>query len=72
MARRKAAEGSSAQKKNGKKNTEFTYIFYVNGERVDKLTDEQKAIIGKKFGRALSEYYSNHMDEYVKLPDCML
>jgi hypothetical protein len=72
VARKKASEGSAPEKTKKKRSTEFNYIFYVNGERVEKLTDEQKAIIGERFGQALSDYYSRHMDEYVKLPDCML
>ncbi len=45
----------------------ITYSFYVGGEKVDKLTEEQKDKMAEAFGQGLSDYYTAHPDEYVKL-----
>lgn len=47
--------------------SELSVTFYVGGERVDKLTEEQKERIAQKFGEALSSYYSRNIAEYAQL-----
>ena len=49
------------------KEQKLTYSFYVGGVQVEKLTPEQKQKIGERFGEALSQYYSRHIEEYKKL-----
>lgn len=46
---------------------DLTVTFYIGGERVDKLTDDQVKRIGQKFGEAMSTYYSLHPEEYKKI-----
>lgn len=46
---------------------DLTVTFYIGGERVDKLTDDQAKRIAQKFGEALSTYYTAHPDEYKKI-----
>lgn len=51
------------------KQQKLTYSFYVGGVKVDKLTPEQKQKIGERFGEAVSQYYSRHPEEYLKLQE---
>ncbi len=46
---------------------DLTVTFYIGGERVDKLTDDQAKRIAQKFGEALSTYYTAHPGEYKKI-----
>ena len=48
---------------------ELTCIFYVNGERVDKLTEEQKDSMAEKLSKAMSRYYTVNIDEFLKIKD---
>ena len=45
----------------------FRYMIYVNDQRVSQLTEEDQATICKKFGDALSDYYTRHPEEYANV-----
>lgn len=49
------------------KNKALTWTYYVNGEKVDKLTDEQCDRICEMLSEAMSRYYAAHPDEFKKL-----
>ena len=44
-----------------------TWTYYVNGEKGDKLTDEQCDRICEMLSEAMSRYYAAHPDEFKKL-----
>lgn len=46
---------------------DLTVTFYIENERVEKLTDDQAKRIAQKFGEALSTYYTAHPEEYKKI-----
>ena len=46
---------------------ELKCIFYVNGERVDRLTEEQKDSMAEKLSKAMSRYYTVNIEEYQTL-----
>ena len=46
---------------------ELTCTFRVNGEPVEKLTEEHIQWMSDQFSKKLSEYYSLHPEEYKKL-----
>lgn len=46
---------------------ELKCIFYVNGERVDRLTEEQKDSMAEKLSKAMSRYYTVNIEEYESL-----
>ena len=50
-----------------KKNEPLKVALYINGKQVDTLTEEQREIVAKRIGEALSQYYSLHPEEYAKL-----
>lgn len=45
----------------------LTYSFYVNGEKVDKLSEEVLDRMAENLGKSMSLYYTQHPDQYVKL-----
>lgn len=45
----------------------LTYSFYVNGEKVDKLSEEVLDRMAENLGKSMSLYYTQHMSEFVKL-----
>ena len=49
------------------KNKLLTTTFHVNGKQVEKLTEEQCEKIAQRLSEAMSIYYSNHLDEFLKL-----
>lgn len=49
------------------KQQKLTYSFYVGGVKVDSLTPEQLDRMAARLSKSMSEYYSNHIDEYRKL-----
>lgn len=49
------------------KQQKLTYTYFVGGVQVEKLTPEQTKKMAERIGEAMSLYYANHMDEYVKL-----
>ena len=49
------------------KNKPLTCTFYVGGKQVECLTEEQRDIIAQRLSAAMSEYYTAHPEEYIKL-----
>lgn len=49
------------------KQQKLTYTLYVGGVQVDKLTPEQKQKMGERLSEAMSLYYTQHPEEYLKL-----
>ena len=41
--------------------------FYVNGEKVDRLTEEQLDSMSEKLSKAMSRYYTDHPKEYLEM-----
>lgn len=50
-----------------KDKNKLTVTLYVGGERVEKLTAEQKEKIATRLGNVMSLYYANHPAEYKKI-----
>jgi hypothetical protein len=50
-----------------KRQKELTWTFHVGGKQVDELTPEQLDRMADRLSRAMSLYYSNHMDEYARI-----
>ncbi len=48
---------------------ELTCTFYVNGERVEKLTEEQLDSMSEKLSKAMSRYYTANIEEFLKIKD---
>lgn len=46
---------------------QLTCTFYLGGKRIDKLTPEQLDKMAHRIGEAMSLYYSNHIEEYIKI-----
>ena len=46
---------------------ELTCTFYVNGERVDHLTEEQLESMSERLSKAMSRYYTANIEEYQTL-----
>lgn len=49
------------------KNKPLTCTFYVGGKQVDTLTEEQRDIIAQRLSTAMSDYYTAHPEEYIKI-----
>ena len=49
------------------KNKPLTYTFYLNGEKIDKLTEEQLDKMSENLSKAMSAYYTQHPEEYARL-----
>lgn len=49
------------------KQQQLTYSFYVGGVKVDKLTPEQLDRMSERLSKSMSEYYTQHPDEYRRL-----
>ena len=49
------------------KQQKLTYSFYVAGVQVDRLTPEQLDRMAARLSKSMSEYYTRHPDEYLKL-----
>ena len=45
----------------------LTATFYINGKQVEELTEEQLEKMAERLSEAMSRYYSNHIDEFIKL-----
>ena len=45
----------------------LTVTLHINGKQVDTLTEEQREIIAQKLSEVVSQYYSNHPEEYLKI-----
>ena len=48
-------------------NKPLTVSFHIGGKQVDKLTPEQCERMAQRLSEAMSRYYSNHLDEYLKI-----
>jgi hypothetical protein len=46
---------------------ELTCTFYINGEKVDSLSEEQLERMSERLSKAMSRYYSDRPEEYIKL-----
>lgn len=46
---------------------DLTVTLYVGGKPVDTLTDAQREIVSQRMSKAVSMYYTNHSEEYMKL-----
>lgn len=51
------------------KKKQLTVTFFVGGKQVDKLTSEQSEKIAQRMAKITSLYYSNHLDEFLKIKD---
>ena len=49
------------------KNKPLTTTIYINGKQVEKLTDEQVEKMAQRLSEAMSLYYTNHIDEFLKI-----
>ena len=47
----------------------LTTTFYIGGKQIDKLTSEQCERMAERLGKAMSLYYSSHLDEFEKLSE---
>lgn len=47
----------------------LTGTLYINGKQVDSLTEEQLEKMAQRLSEAMSRYYSNHLDEFLKIKD---
>lgn len=45
----------------------LTCTFYVNGEKVDRLTEEQLDRMSENLSNAMSRYYTDRPEEYIKM-----
>ena len=51
------------------KKNQLTFTFFVGGKQVDKLTSEQSEKLAQRMAKTMSRYYSNHLDEFLKIKD---
>lgn len=49
-----------------RKGQQLTCTFYINGQQVERLTEEQLSVMARRLGEAMSIYYTAHPDEYIK------
>lgn len=49
------------------KNKPLTCTFYVGGKQVECLTEQQRDIIAQRLSAAMSDYYTAHPEEYIKI-----
>lgn len=45
----------------------LTVKFFMNGEPIERLTDEQLESMSRRLSREMSLYYTNHPEEYERL-----
>ena len=45
----------------------LTVTLHIGGKQVESLTDEQAEKMAQRLSEAMSLYYSNHPDEYLKI-----
>ena len=51
------------------KKNQLTVTIFVGGKQVDKLTPEQSEKLAQRMAKTASRYYSNHLDEFLKIKD---
>lgn len=49
------------------KNKPLTVTFHMGGKQIEKLTTEQSEKLAQRLSVAMSRYYSNNLDEFLKL-----
>ena len=49
------------------KSKPLTVTFYMGGKQIEKLTTEQSEKLAQRLSEAMSRYYSNNLDEFLKL-----
>lgn len=47
----------------------LTCTFFVGNKQVEELSPEYLEKMSQKLSKAMSDYYTVHMDEYLKLKD---
>lgn len=47
-----------------KKNQKLTYKVFIGDKQVDKLPPEHLDKMVERLGEVMSDYYSNHLNEY--------
>lgn len=45
----------------------LTCTFYIGGKQVTELTEEQKEKMAQKLSESMSIYYTNHVEEFLRL-----
>lgn len=45
----------------------LTVTLHIGGKEVETLTEEQREKMAQRLSEVMSRYYSNHMDEYLKM-----
>ena len=55
--------------KDKRKGKELTVTIFVGGKQVDRLTSEQSEKLAQRMAKTTSLYYSNHLDEFLKIKD---
>lgn len=48
------------------KSQQLTCTFFVGGQPVEKLTEEQLDAMARRIGETMSIYYTAHPDEYIR------
>ena len=51
----------------GKRNQPLSVTLYVGGKQVDTLTEEQRQRLADRLSEVMSNYFTAHPDEYLKL-----
>jgi ABC-type transporter MlaC component len=51
------------------KSKPLTVTLHIGGKQVDTLTEEQREKMAQRLSEAMSRYYSNNIDEYLKIKD---
>ena len=47
----------------------LTVTLHIGGKQVDTLTDEQRERMAQRLSKAMSLYYTTHLDEFKKIKD---
>ena len=45
----------------------LTVTFFIGDKQIEKLTDEQCERMAAKVGKAMSVYYTSHIEEYKRI-----
>jgi hypothetical protein len=49
------------------RNKPLTVTLHIGGKQVDTLTEEQREKLSQRLSEVMSRYYSNNIDEFLKL-----
>lgn len=47
----------------------LTVTLHIGGKQVETLTEEQCEKMAQRLGEAMSRYYTNHIDEFLKIKE---